>query len=153
MKKMITKTAIVSAVAFALVALPVSARSRTTADTRDDNDNRPMMPMMMMQGGAMMGGAPMHDRDGDERNGLRGASIFGTVVSVSADNGLITLKDADGKERAVHVNPFTHISQMANGKTKELTILDVKAGAWIAVNKLNSDTTTAEAAHILVAAE
>ena len=56
MKKMITKTAIVSAVAFALVALPVSARSRTTADTRDDNDNRPMMPMMMMQGGGMMGG-------------------------------------------------------------------------------------------------
>ena len=102
-------------------------------------------PMMMMHNPAM----------GGEQRGMRlhGASVFGTVTTVSEANGIISVKDADGKEKQIHVNPFTRIVKEANGKMDELKIGDVKAGQWIAVNKFESDTETAEAQDIFVAAE
>ena len=128
-----------------VAVLPASAASKKGKKLPKDDDNRMPPPMMMMQHGAM----------GGEQRGMRlhGASVFGTVTTVSEANGIISVKDADGKEKQIHVNPFTRIVKEANGKMDELKIGDVKAGQWIAVNKFESDTTTVEAQSIFVAAE
>ena len=125
--------------------LPASAASKKGKKLPKDDDNRMPPPMMMMQHTAM----------GGEQRGMRlhGASVFGTGTTVSEADGIISVKDADGKEKQIHVNPFTRIVKEANGKMDELKIGDVKAGQWIAVNKFESDTETAEAQDIFVAAE
>ena len=128
-----------------VAVLPASAASKKGKKLPKDDDNRMPPPMMMMHNPAM----------GGEQRGMRlhGASVFGTVTTVSEANGIISVKDADGKEKQIHVNPFTRIVKEANGKMDELKIGDVKAGQWIAVNKFESDTETAEAQDIFVAAE
>ena len=125
--------------------LPASAASKKGKKLPKDDDNRMPPPMMMMMHGGM----------GGEQHGMRlhGASVFGTVTAVKEADGIITVKDADGKEKQIHVNPLTRIIKEANGKMDELKIGDVKAGQWIAVHKFESDTETAEAQSIFVAAE
>ncbi len=84
--------------------------------------------------------------------------LLGTISSVDEKSGIITLKDIDGKEKKVHVNPFTALRQKNDGKTSEkgkksLEISELKAGDYLAVKKMKTETETIEAAKILVVRE
>ncbi len=100
-------------------------------------------------------------------NPMHGADILGTVTSIDDNKQLITVKDADGNETKVHVNPFTRLVQFEKpaertadtaDKRRELPCLedaginlkDVKTGNWVAVKKFNTETKTIEAGHIIV---
>ena len=115
------------------------------------------------------------ERNCDGRNPMRGeqgkADLFGMVSAVSSDNKTLTVKDADGNETQVHVNPFTHVHALptqeernaatAHKKPDErkfpeesaLSLSDVKVGDWLMVKKLGGETKTLEAARIIVAKE
>ncbi|MBQ4378233.1 MAG: hypothetical protein II821_03440 [Treponema sp.] len=93
---------------------------------------------------------------------------LGTISSVDTEKQLITLKDADGNETKIHVNPFTRTGSFdlptgnpcqcgnPNCTNKSLPAPDtlkleeLKAGDWIAVKKFDTDTKTVEAAGIIV---
>lgn len=96
------------------------------------------------------------------------SDLLGTVVSVSLDSKTIIVKDADGKETSVHVNPLTRIhnlpekpsaeekSERKRGERPEISevkLADLKKGDWVAVRKMDTETKTIEAARILVAKE
>lgn len=103
--------------------------------------------------------------------------IMGTISSVNADAQIITITDADGKSRKIHINPLTNIGTLnppknlppkdkmpekkADKKDKmrqlpppfffeRLEIENLKAGQWVTVQKFNTDTETAEAMNITV---
>jgi len=145
MNKTFGRSLVLSCVLVSFALLPAAAATKKAKASKNADDRLMPPPMMMMHNPAM----------GGEQRGMRlhGASVFGTVTTVSEANGIISVKDADGKEKQIHVNPFTRIVKEANGKMDELKIGDVKAGQWIAVNKFESDTTTVEAQSIFVAAE
>lgn len=98
---------------------------------------------------------------------------MGTVIDVNSDAMIITLKDADGKNRKIHVNPLTHIAkipefkkpkEMAEPNAEEkkepkernfpkfekLSISELKTGYWISVHRFNADTETIEASFVNV---
>ena len=99
----------------------------------------------------------------------RKADLLGTVSAVDDSKQIVTIKDADGKETQVHVNPLTRIHEMEKPETKpdsedknrpnerkwpeinELKLEDLKAGAWVMVKKFDTETKTLEAARIMVA--
>lgn len=93
-----------------------------------------------------------------------GPDAIGTVSRISASDGTITVRDADGNETTVHINPFTYIKlfdpQKADRKLSRdtdktaqpsLTISDIKRGDYVMVRKLNGSTTkTIEAGRITI---
>jgi hypothetical protein len=91
--------------------------------------------------------------------------LLGTVSSVNADKQIITVKDADGKETLVHVNPFTRVVEFSVRPVdttpekrppeppKQLKLSDVKTGDYVAVKKMETETKTIEAAKIIIAKE
>ena len=113
-----------------------------------DQHNQNMMPKMKFQHG-----------------GIENAVLLGTVTAINEASSMLTVKDADGKETQVHVNPFTRLHPMPktpvpdekSEKEKkrpefnELKLSDLKNGDWIAVTKMKTETKTIEAARIVVA--
>lgn len=102
---------------------------------------------------------------------------MGTITDINADTMIITIKDADGKNNKIHINPMTHMAKMpkfeksmektadndvekkTEGKERKerkfqkfekLTISDLKSGHWICVHRFNTDTETIEASFINV---
>lgn len=99
---------------------------------------------------------------------------MGTVTDINTDTMIVTIKDADGKNRRIHINPMTHMAKMpkfekqmekhadnnaenkAEGKERrfpkfeKLSISDLKNGHWISVHKFNADTETIEASFVNV---
>ena len=96
-------------------------------------------------------------------NGISKADLIGSVSAVNAEKSIVTVKDADGKETQVHVNPFTRIRERLTpdgNKTNRrnlnrddniLALSDLKAGDYVAVTKFDSETKTIEASKIIVA--
>ena len=95
--------------------------------------------------------------------------LLGEVIGINAEAQTLTVKDADGKETIVHVNPFSRLMAMPAAPTADkkeparkgsdskpekkvarLTFSDVKTGDYVAVKKMKSETKTIEAAHIVV---
>lgn len=102
-------------------------------------------------------GAMPHEKGGA---GMKDISLLGTVSAIDTGKQLVTVKDADGKETQVHVNPFTRLvlfekpGAPGDGKNaNEVKIDDIKVGSWIAVSKFENDTKTLEARRIVVAKE
>ena len=93
---------------------------------------------------------------------------MGTVTAISEKDSTVTIKDADGKETVIHVNPLTRITKNLTVEEKEalksddttnttktqkavsLTIADIKKGDWIAVAKMETETKVLEAKQIAV---
>jgi hypothetical protein len=84
--------------------------------------------------------------------GMGNAQAMGTVSAVNTKDALITLKNADGKEVQIHVNPATYIT-LAGNLNKDMALADVKTGDWIAVNTFNTSTTILEAKRVLITRE
>lgn len=118
-----------------------------------------------------------HRFDGIGFGGVENADLLGTITSVNTESKILTVKDADGKETQVHVNPFTRLKErkrpadndrlpaqknkkadqtqnnFPNPENDELELADLKAGDWVAVKKMKAETKTIEAARIIVAKE
>ena len=96
--------------------------------------------------------------------GFLGVDLLGTVSSVSADKKTITVKDVDGKEITVHVNPFTRMHELPSPEKNpdkdrkdrfnfEVSFSDLKTGDYVAITKMKTETKVIEAAKIIVAKE
>ncbi|MBQ6781882.1 MAG: hypothetical protein IJP62_11760 [Treponema sp.] len=154
MKKTGIKTLLVTALVLGLAVTPAIAKSNpwNKGEKNSSHNER------------------MHNRDDENIPGRKGgfmggAAVVGTVSAISADKQLLTIKDADGNETYVHVNPFTRIESflppeekdVTKAKTKEmphpnaLEFSDVKTGDWVAVRKMETETKVLEARHIVVA--
>lgn len=89
-------------------------------------------------------------RNEGEENEMKGCKFttMGTVSAVDSTASIVTVKNADGKDIQIHVNPQTYI-QLAGSKTAQ-KISDIKAGDWLGVNSFNTGTTVIEAKHIFI---
>lgn len=81
--------------------------------------------------------------------------LMGTITAIDKNNKIITIKNADGKETKVHVNPYTKIGKPEmpgkhGQKPEKHSFDDMKIGDWIALNKFVTETIILEAAHILL---
>ena len=99
---------------------------------------------------------------------LSNPDVMGTVTAISEKDSTVTIKNADGKETVIHVNPLTRITKILTVEEKEalksddttnttktqkavsLTIADIKKGDWIAVAKMETETKVLEAKQIAV---
>ena len=176
MKKTVITTVAVVTLVFGLGTTAAFAKGNRSWGQNQQNcpqQNRNMPPQMGMQNGMgmnpMMGMMGMGMRQGGMKK--EKADLFGTVSAVSTDKKILTVKDADGKETQVHVNPFTRLhafptaeerkAAFENRKSGEkkmpaentLTISDVKVGDWVSVTKLGGETKTIEAGRICVVKE
>ena len=57
--------------------------------------------------------------NGPEFGGIENADLLGTITAVNAETKTLTVKDADGKETQVHVNPFTKLKERKSPSVKE----------------------------------
>lgn len=162
MKKSIITVVAVSALLFGMGTSQVFARSNT--NNRGNPWGHPMGPNSERNfdprnSDFQNEGHPMH---GMHDGMMGGFDLLGTVSSVDAGKQLVTIKDADGKETQVHVNPFTRIHEFAlpeepqpknnsRPEINELKLEDLKAGTWVAVKKFKGETKVLEGARILVA--
>ncbi|MCR4822467.1 MAG: hypothetical protein K5873_06295 [Treponema sp.] len=175
MKKTIIKTVAVTTIFIALgsASLFASGMNRNKGNGRmgwNNNEECPCQdfdfrgPNGRMGGEGMMGPGPM---------GMNKADLVGTVSAVSPDKKTVSVKDADGKERKIHVNPMTRLHQVQPGsaspakadatpaerralrgpKDNSLLLADVKVGDFVMVMKLGGETETIEAGRIAVARE
>ena len=164
MKKTINIIAVVALAG--LIAAPTFARSKNNDrsnpwchPTRQDSEQQ-FFPHVPMAG-------QMQKMGGHE--GFKEIDLIGEVTATNAETQILTVKDADGKETQVHVNPFSHIAEKPDApgedekepaRTKkdvreimrhaQLNFSELKAGDYVAVKKMSTETKTIEAARILV---
>lgn len=171
MKKTVFTTVAVAALVFGLGTSSAFANGKFFSDKNRQNccpQNGRMPEQMEMPNGMGMRHGGM---------GMARADLFGTVSAVSADKKTLTVKDADGKETQVHVNPFTMLVSLPSAEERKaafenrkdgergkmgerklpfentLTLADVKVGDWVMVSRLGGETKTLEAGRICVAKE
>ncbi len=165
MKKTVFTTVAVAALVFGLGSSAVFAK-----DNRFSGQGRQNFPQ---QNEEMPEGMGMrHDGMG---MGMERADLFGTVSAISTEKNTLTIKDADGKETQVHINPFTRLHSLPTEEERKaafenkkpgergnmgerklpfentLTLADVKVGDWVMVSKLGGETKTVEAGKICIA--
>ena len=179
MNRKIITTCATAALALALATAPAFAKSqnfsRKNADSAPweqfQNGNRMNMPcpmngpMQFPMNGHMQ--FPMARPMFPKKDGtLSNPSLLGTISAISDDFTLVTVKNADGNEVKVHINPLTKIREKVLSADKEdskdnrdsknarqkptLEPKDMKVGDWVAVKKIDTDTKTLEARSIIV---
>lgn len=176
-RKTITTCATV-ALALALAATPAFAKSQNFARNNANSapweqfhngGNRMNMPCPMdgnmpfpMDGNKPFPMAMLPQKDG----ALSNPSLLGTISAISDDFTLLTVKNADGNEVKVHINPLTKIREKDLSadspdskdnrdrrnamQKKTIEPKDIKVGDWVAVKKIDTDTKTLEARSIIV---
>lgn|SRR5574344_1854343 len=131
MNKKLSRTLAVSTVVLILAAVPAFAKGNN-----NNNNNRNDL-QNTTQG-------PKAGKPGKGGN----YNVLGTVTAVNTTDSILTIKNADGKEVKVHVNPQTFIN--VSGNTDNIKIADVKVGDWAAIASFNTETTVIEARHIAI---
>ena len=170
MKKSVFTTVAVAALVFGMGTSSAFAKTPSHANPF----NHPMSPVSernFMPKNPKANGMQKGMNHRPNHNVMQKADLIGTVSAVNTDTKTITVKDADGKETQVHINPFTHLNAIPtpeerkaaaeSKKTGEkkspsknaLTISDVKSGDFVAVKKMDTETKTLEAARIIVTKE
>lgn len=170
-RKTITTCATV-ALALALAATPAFAKSQNFARNNANSapweqfhngGNRMNMPCPMDGNMPFLMARPMvPQKDG----ALSNPSLLGTISAISDDFTLLTVKNADGNEVKVHINPLTKIREKDLSadspdskdnrdrrnamQKKTIEPKDIKVGDWVAVKKIDTDTKTLEARSIIV---
>ncbi|MBQ3670184.1 MAG: hypothetical protein II921_01730 [Treponema sp.] len=161
MKRKLVKSLVTGALVFAVASSPLFA----------DGANRSRKPGLPVQQRnercacqgkkadfKKQGASPK--KMGNKKNGemkIGKPDLLGTVSAVNQESSIMTVRDADGKETLVHVNPLTKLNARtpkAEGKKKQkeerIGIADVKPGDWVMVKKIDTDTKTLEAGRIFV---
>ncbi|MBQ8012817.1 MAG: hypothetical protein IJ257_00255 [Treponema sp.] len=95
------------------------------------------------------------------KNLTKKTDLLGTVSAVSPDKETMSVKDADGNESQIHINPLTRIKVISaqasraekKSATEKQTFSDVKVGDWVMIDKLGGETKTLEAGKITVVKE
>ena len=124
MKKTLKKSIALGAVIFGLGTASVFANG----NVRMRNPNLPHERNEFARGNTPNKKMPVKDERPNVKNDL-----LGTVSAVSAENKTISVKDADGKETQVHVNPLTRMNEIPSKAERE------KMRAETLENRKNAD--------------
>lgn len=131
---MMNKTAHIAAataLVIALAATPVFAEGHNKREAEDHG------PFCSKQ-----------EREDDEGPECGRMSTLGTVSAVDSTASIVTIKNADGKDVQIHVNPYTFIRLTGSRTPQKVT--DIKVGDWLGVDVFNTGTTVLEAHHITI---
>ena len=168
MKSTIRKSLAATAIVLAVGITPVFAKGNF--NTKNNSNNRQQNHMTQNQLDQNLLKQKSTKSTGGRHGGkmLSNPDVMGTVTAISEKDSTVTIKDADGKETVIHVNPLTRITKMLTVEEKEalksddttnttktqkavsLTIADIKKGDWIAVAKMETETNVLEAKQIAV---
>ena len=168
MKSTIRKSLATTAIVLAVGITPVFAKGNF--NTKNNSNNRQQNHMNQNQLDQNLLKQKSTKSTGGRHGGkmLSNPDVMGTVTAISEKDSTVTIKDADGKETVIHVNPLTRITKILTAEEKEalksddttnttktqkavsLTIADIKKGDWIAVAKMETETKVLEAKQIAV---
>ena len=168
MKSTIRKSLAATAIVLAVGITPVFAKGNF--NTKNNSNNRQQNHMNQNQLDQNLLKQKSTKSTGGRHGGkmLSNPDVMGTVTAISEKDSTVTIKDADGKETVIHVNPLTRITKILTVEEKEalksddttnttktqkavsLTIADIKKGDWIAVAKMETETNVLEAKQIAV---
>ena len=168
MKSTIRKSLATTAIVLAVGITPVFAKGNF--NTKNNSNNRQQNHMNQNQLDQNLLKQKSTKSTGGRHGGkmLSNPDVMGTVTAISEKDSTVTIKDADGKETVIHVNPLTRITKILTVEEKEalksddttnttktqkavsLTIADIKKGDWIAVAKMETETKVLEAKQIAV---
>ncbi|MCR5605452.1 MAG: hypothetical protein K6F69_01370 [Treponema sp.] len=101
----------------------------------------------------------MQNRGMHFNRNMMDSDILGNITSISTESNIITVKDIDGKESSVHINPLTNIFTVSNRSNESRNnncqgnFSDIKTGDWVMIRKMGGETKTIEAAEIIVSKE
>ena len=170
MKSTITKSLAAAAILLAVGITPVFAKGNANAKNNSNNQQQ-RQQNQLNQKSAKSDATGRAGKNAGGRHGgkmLSNPDVMGTVTAISEKDSTVTIKNADGKETVIHVNPFTRITKILTVEEKEalksddttnttktqkavsLTIADIKKGDWIAVAKMETETKVLEAKQIAV---
>lgn len=172
MRRSLAKKLVVVCAVSALALSPIAAEGRRDRDGHydddrhyehdyddwhDDHDMRCMPPMFPY------GDSPRAD--------VGDTVLMGTVRSVDAEAGVISVRDADGNTTAVHINPLTRIARRLPPPEistvtpppqgarirppkipnfESIDISGISEGDFVSVEDFNTGTETLEASHIVI---
>ena len=168
MKSTIRKSLAATAIVLAVGITPVFAKGKF--NTKNNSNNRQQNHMNQNQLDQNLLKQKSTKSTGGRHGGkmLSNPDVMGTVTAISEKDSTVTIKNADGKETVIHVNPLTRITKILTVEEKEalksddttnttktqkavsLTIADIKKGDWIAVAKMETETKVLEAKQIAV---
>ena len=168
MKSTIRKSLATTAIVLAVGITPVFAKGNF--NTKNNSNNRQQNHMNQNQLDENLLKQKSTKSTGGRHGGkmLSNPDVMGTVTAISEKDSTVTIKNADGKETVIHVNPLTRITKILTVEEKEalksddttnttktqkavsLTIADIKKGDWIAVAKMETETKVLEAKQIAV---
>ena len=168
MKSTIRKSLATTAIVLAVGITPVFAKGNF--NTKNNSNNRQQNHMNQNQLDQNLLKQKSTKSTGGRHGGkmLSNPDVMGTVTAISEKDSTVTIKNADGKETVIHVNPLTRITKILTVEEKEalksddttnttktqkavsLTIADIKKGDWIAVAKMETETNVLEAKQIAV---
>ena len=170
MKSTITKSLAAAAILLAVGITPVFAKGNTNAKNNSNNQQQSQQNQLNQKSAKSDATGRAGKNAGGKHGGkmLSNPDVMGTVTAVSEKDSTVTIKDADGKETVIHVNPLTRITKILTAEEKQalksadttnttttekaaaLTISDIKKGDWIAVAKMETETKVLEAKQIAV---
>ena len=170
MKSTITKSLVAAAILLAVGITPVFAKGNANAKNNSNNQQQSQQNQLNQKSAKSDATGRAGKNAGGKHGGkmLSNPDVMGTVSAVSEKDSTVTIKDADGKETVIHVNPLTRITKILTVEEKEalksddttnttktqkavsLTIADIKKGDWIAVAKMETETKVLEAKQIAV---
>ena len=170
MKSTITKSLVAAAILLAVGITPVFAKGNANAKNNSNNQQQSQQNQLNQKSAKSDATGRAGKNAGGKHGGkmLSNPDVMGTVTAVSEKDSTVTIKDADGKETVIHVNPLTRITKILTVEEKEalksddttnttktqkavsLTIADIKKGDWIAVAKMETETKVLEAKQIAV---
>ena len=150
MKKNVIRTIAVGTLALALASAPVFAKDGSSAKGRKDFAKVERSARDSDSGKRAAPAKRSFRAPGAGMQQFMQVSLMGTVTAVDAKALTLTVKDADGKDTKVHVNPYTRLAQSGESKPSELKLEEVKVGDWVMVNKFETGTTVQEARFIHV---
>ena len=170
MKSTITKSLAAAAILLAVGITPVFAKGNANAKNNSNNQQQSQQNQLNQKSAKSDATGRAGKNAGGKHGGkmLSNPDVMGTVTAISEKDSTVTIKDADGKETVIHVNPLTRITKILTAEEKEalkstdttnttttqkavsLTISDIKKGDWIAVAKMETETNVLEAKQIAV---
>ena len=168
MKSTIRKSLAAVAILLAVGITPVFAKGKSNA--KNNSNNRPQNHMNQHQLDQNLQKQKSTRSAGGKHGGrmLSNPDVMGTVTAISEKDSTVTIKDVDGKETVIHINPLTKITKILTAEEKEalksadttnkatrpkaasLSIADLKKGDWIAVAKMETETKVLEAKQIAI---
>ena len=170
MKSTITKSLAAATILLAVGITPVFAKGNTNAKNNSNNQQQNQQNQLNQKSAKSDATGRAGKNAGGKHGGkmLSNPDVMGTVTAISEKDSTVTIKDADGKETVIHVNPLTRITKILTVEEKEalksddttnttktqkavsLTIADIKKGDWIAVAKMETETKVLEAKQIAI---